>query len=79
MNDGKVSEFARNNLNFLPGFLGPYTRDESKVTFTGNQVQNEWAGACLSPDGEWLFVNIQTPRDYVRDHGTLEMARFQAA
>ena len=61
LNDGKVSEFARNNLNFSAGFLGPYTRDESKVTFTGNQVQNEWAGACFSPDGEWLFVNIQTP------------------
>ena len=61
LNDGKVSEFARNNLNFSAGFLGPYTRDESKVTFTGNQVQNEWAGACFSPDGEWLFVNNQTP------------------
>ena len=23
--------------------------------------QNEWAGACYSPDGRWLFVNIQTP------------------
>ena len=23
--------------------------------------QNEWAGAVFSPDGKWLFVNIQTP------------------
>ena len=23
--------------------------------------QSEWAGACYSPDGKWLFVNIQTP------------------
>jgi secreted PhoX family phosphatase len=23
--------------------------------------QNEWAGACYSPDGKWLFANIQTP------------------
>ena len=27
----------------------------------GDQRQNEWAGACFSPDGQWLFVNIQTP------------------
>ncbi|HZI51574.1 MAG TPA: alkaline phosphatase PhoX, partial [Terriglobia bacterium] len=33
----------------------------SGTQFTGNQAQNEWAGACFSPDGEWLFVNIQTP------------------
>jgi uncharacterized protein len=60
LNDGKVTEFARNNMNFTAGGLGPYTRPSGR-TFTGNQVQNEWAGACFSPDGEWLFVNIQTP------------------
>ena len=27
----------------------------------GDYRQNEWAGACYSPDGKWLFVNIQTP------------------
>jgi secreted PhoX family phosphatase len=27
----------------------------------GNYRQSEWAGACYSPDGRWLFVNIQTP------------------
>ena len=27
----------------------------------GDYRQNEWAGACYSPDGNWLFVNIQTP------------------
>ncbi|MGH6691881.1 MAG: alkaline phosphatase PhoX, partial [Gammaproteobacteria bacterium] len=27
----------------------------------GDYRQNEWAGACYSPDGQWLFVNIQTP------------------
>ena len=60
LSDGKVSEFARNNMNFTASGIGPYTRP-SGVTFTGNQVQNEWAGACFSPDGEWLFVNNQTP------------------
>ena len=60
LHDGKITEFARNNMNFTAGGIGPLTRP-SGVTFTGNQVQNEWAGACFSPDGEWLFVNIQTP------------------
>ena len=60
LNDGNISEFARNNMNFTASGLGPYTRP-SGAQFTGNQVQNEWAGACFSPDGEWLFVNIQTP------------------
>lgn len=27
----------------------------------GNYVRQEWAGANYSPDGKWLFVNIQTP------------------
>lgn len=61
LSDGKISEFARNNMNFTASGLGPYTRALSGRTFSGSQVQNEWAGACFSPDGEWLFVNIQTP------------------
>ena len=27
----------------------------------GNYTRNEFAGACYIPDGQWLFVNIQTP------------------
>jgi secreted PhoX family phosphatase len=39
----------------------------SQLTAAGKSVapndyrQQEWAGATFSPDGEWLFVNIQTP------------------
>ena len=29
--------------------------------FTGDYRGMEWAGACFSEDGKWLFVNIQTP------------------
>lgn len=29
--------------------------------FRGNFRDQEWAGACFSPDGEWLFANIQNP------------------
>jgi secreted PhoX family phosphatase len=56
---GQIFPFALNNINF--DAFGPYTRPQSGITFTGNQVQNEWAGAVFSPDKKWLFVNIQTP------------------
>jgi secreted PhoX family phosphatase len=26
-----------------------------------SRVQTEWAGACFSPDGKWLFVNLYRP------------------
>lgn len=26
-----------------------------------SRVQTEWAGACFSPDGKWLFVNLYHP------------------
>jgi len=26
-----------------------------------SRVQTEWAGACFSPDGKWLFVNLYKP------------------
>jgi hypothetical protein len=42
------------------GGLGPYTRPGG-VTFSGQQRQNEWAGATFDRTGDWLFVNIQTP------------------
>ena len=27
----------------------------------GDFRASEWAGACYSPDGRWLFANIQSP------------------
>ena len=29
--------------------------------FVGDFTDAEWSGACYSPDGRWLFANIQTP------------------
>ncbi|HET6603871.1 MAG TPA: hypothetical protein VFG21_06595 [Xanthomonadaceae bacterium] len=29
--------------------------------FTGDFRGSEWAGACFSPDGRWLFANIYSP------------------
>jgi secreted PhoX family phosphatase len=51
--EGRIFEFARNNI-VLTQAINPRIP-------AGNYTQNEWAGACYSPDGEWLFVNIQTP------------------
>jgi len=44
------SAFARNatRLDGLHGFVGDFSN-------------SEWAGACFSPDGRWLFVNLYTP------------------
>ena len=50
---GGVFTFAKNNIILNSAYneaIGP-----------GDYRQNEWAGACYSPDGKWLFVNIQTP------------------
>lgn len=58
---GDIFTFAKNNLDFTAGGLGAYTRAESGVTYSSNFRQQEWAGACFSGDGAWLFVNIQTP------------------
>jgi uncharacterized protein len=49
--DGTLFRFARNDV-VLPAAGGGDRQD-----FRGS----EWAGACFSPDGRWLFVNIQTP------------------
>jgi secreted PhoX family phosphatase len=61
--NGEIFPFALNNINFdaASGGFGPYTRLESGITYTTNMKQNEWAGGTFSPDGKWLFVNIQTP------------------
>ena len=48
--NGEIYPFAMNNIE-LNGFKG----------FTGDYRGMEWCGACFSPDGKWLFANIQTP------------------
>lgn len=47
---GSVFEFARNA-----------TRLEGEMGFNGSFHNAEWAGACFSPDGKWLFANIYSP------------------
>jgi secreted PhoX family phosphatase len=50
---GGVFTFAKNNI-VLTSAINPRVGP-------GDYRQNEWAGACYSPDGQWLFANIQTP------------------
>ena len=51
--DGEIFTFALNNVNL--------TSNYNARVLAGDYRQSEWAGACYSPDGQWLFVNIQTP------------------
>lgn len=48
--DGVIFDFAQNNA-VLRGERG----------FEGDFRRSEFAGAAFSPDGRWLFVNMQTP------------------
>jgi secreted PhoX family phosphatase len=48
--EGGIFPFARNAV-VLEGTHG----------FTGDYTQAEWAGACFSPDGKWLFANVFAP------------------
>jgi len=49
--DGTLFRFARNDV-VLPSVAGDGYTDFRDT---------EWAGACFSPDGRWLFVNLQKP------------------
>lgn len=49
--DGRLKLLAENNVQ-LHG---------EKNGFQGDFRTKEWAGATFSPDGKWLFVNLQSP------------------
>ena len=49
--DGKIFQFAKNTV-VLNG---------ERNGITGNFAGSEFAGACYSPNGQWLFVNVQNP------------------
>ena len=49
--DGKLSLFAENNVRL----------NGQKNGIQGDFRSKEWAGATFSPDGQWLFINIQSP------------------
>ena len=49
--NGNIFDFARNNVMLWGEVNG----------IAGDFRNREWAGACFSHDGRWLFVNIQVP------------------
>lgn len=49
--DGRLGELARNNV-VLNGERNGLSCDFRDM---------EWAGPSFTPDGRWLFVNLQTP------------------
>ena len=55
--DGNTFTFAENNIELTANLIAI----AGKTVAPGNYRNNEFAGACYSPDGKWLFVNIQTP------------------
>jgi secreted PhoX family phosphatase len=50
--DGTIFRFIQNNADLRQTPVGPFNQDYSG---------SEFAGSCYSPDGQWLFVNIQSP------------------
>jgi secreted PhoX family phosphatase len=48
---GDIFRFAQNNVK-LAG---------ERNAISGDFTASEWAGVCYSPDGQWLFANIQSP------------------
>jgi len=57
MPDGSPYMFAKNNLTFTTAQY----QAVGKSVSGGNQLGNEFCGACFDPTGRILFVSIQTP------------------
>jgi len=55
--DGNTFTFCENNVELTANLIAI----AGKTVAPGNYRSQEFAGACYSPDGKWLFVNIQTP------------------
>ncbi|MBD3671964.1 MAG: DUF839 domain-containing protein [Planctomycetaceae bacterium] len=49
--DGRLFTFAKNHVQL----------NGDRNGFKGDFRNSEWTGANFSPDGKWLFVNLQTP------------------
>ena len=61
--NGQSFEFARNVINIDASDAGALAAagHDPEVIGTGYFGDNEFAGATFSSNGQWLFVNIQTP------------------
>jgi secreted PhoX family phosphatase len=61
--NGQSFEFCRNIIDISAGDAGKLAAagHDPDAIGTGYFGDNEFAGATFSSDGQWLFVNIQTP------------------
>src|SRR5690606_3965051 len=50
--DGRLFQLAANNIDLTK---------KSRGSLRGDYRSQEWCGATFSPDGKWLFANVQTP------------------
>jgi secreted PhoX family phosphatase len=62
--DGNGDEFLHGLT--VTGTIFPFCKNNVVLAgqrngITGNFRGSEFAGACFSPDGKWLFANIQSP------------------
>ena len=57
---GEIFAFARNNV-ILPSSPTLYRNGHKAGRFSGDFSHVEFAGATYSPDGNWLFFNVQVP------------------
>jgi hypothetical protein len=61
--NGQSFEFARNIINIDPSDADALSAagHDPEAIGTGDFSGNEFAGATFSSNGQWLFVNVQTP------------------
>jgi secreted PhoX family phosphatase len=62
--DGSGEEFLHGLT--VGGEIFPFAKNDVVLNGERNGIVgdfrgSEWAGACYSPDGEWLFANLQSP------------------
>lgn len=50
-----------NYSDTVPNRLIGVSREGEPYVLALSHVQTEWAGACFSPDGRTLFVNLFSP------------------
>ena len=57
---GEIFAFAKNNV-ILPLSPTLYLNGHKAGRFSGDFSRMEFAGATYSPDGRWLFFDVQIP------------------
>ncbi len=59
--DGELLQWLTPTGTLLPLARGDLVVDKLLPGGSTNLRRSEWAGCCFSPDGKWLFANLQHP------------------